>query len=313
MKLDQLTDRVTKQEDGSYCWYYELDMFHNLSILMMLLKIMFWICLMMMAFALIVSGGGSGSNPMSFMGFVGLLGLGMILLTVLIYYLTAFIMHGCYRMHFAMNEKCIGLYYSERTLQMMGTLAGATSAAGRIAGRGAQASRLGGQIRRMQDNAILNLGSLRHMSIDPEHDLLCLRELLVIQHMIFVRKEDYAFVRDWVIAHSRVRAPEETSSGQTISLMGRAASISLVSNLLMMIINLLVFRDRQSLLFAIPLRAGKATEEAAFGLSVFHYPESVGGDHILLYRMDYALWGFALLSIAVYLLLKLFRRALDGR
>ena len=313
MKLDQLTDRVTKREDGIYCWYYELDMFHNLTILMVVLKIVLWICLMMMAFAIIISGGDTGAVSGSFMGFVGLVCLGMILLTVVIYYITALLMHGRYRMNFAMNEKTIGLYYSERTLKLMGTLASATSAAGRISGRSSRASRLGGQIRRMQDNAILNLGTLRQMSLDPEHDLINLREVLVIHHMIFVRKEDYDFVRDWIIAHSQVRTPEEVGIGQTIGLMAKAASISLVSNLLMLGLNLLVFKQRESLLFAIPLKAGRATEEAAFGLSVFHYPESVGGDHILLFRLDYALWGFILLTVAVYLLLKLLRRALQGK
>ena len=124
-EFDEYTARVTLCGDGVYRWYYDMDMFQNRSMLVMLEKINLFIFLG-------VSVGGAlfiglverdfGAPMVRGILVVGLLmGLLMAALYAIGFCIAAWIKRGNYRIHFAMREDGIELVWSDRLKQGFAT------------------------------------------------------------------------------------------------------------------------------------------------------------------------------------------------
>lgn len=131
MKEEYYTDRVTLLDDGTYRWYYDMDMYRNKSMLYTLEKVNL---LMFLG----ISVGGAlliwfAEGDASFAGRVMLFGMGaaalMALLYVVGFYIAALFKQGKNRMHFLMREEGIKLipanlwgkaYETERNVRAAG-------------------------------------------------------------------------------------------------------------------------------------------------------------------------------------------------
>ena len=191
MSEQDFPPRVTLGEDGVYRWAYDMDMYGNRYLLSVLLKVFAAIGAAGYAFLLFLLGRDGRLNGrtallalLPFLGFGALLTIG--------YYLAALIMHGHYRLQFAMNEESILLVRKESTQRLMDA-AGALSALAGGPGAGVDAS------------GFTQFSRVRGVREHPRYDALNLR-CLTGANQIWIPPEDYDFVRDYILQRVPDRA-----------------------------------------------------------------------------------------------------------
>ena len=109
MSENEFPSRVTLCEDGVYRWSYDMDMYRNPYLRSILLKVMGVLCAVMYVFLLaLIAGGGRGLTPRTML-LAALPFSGLLLLTLLIYYICAAVMHGTYHLRFEMDEDAVRL------------------------------------------------------------------------------------------------------------------------------------------------------------------------------------------------------------
>ena len=115
-EFNDYTDRVTLFEDGAYRWHYDMDMYQNKSMLVMLEKINLFTFLGVSVGGAILIQLVEGNS--SFARGILLIGLGLGALMALLYwigfYIAAGIKGGNYRIRFAMREDGIELVWPDR-------------------------------------------------------------------------------------------------------------------------------------------------------------------------------------------------------
>lgn len=180
---------VTLYEDGVYRWSYDMDMRHNTFMRNLLLKVIAVIFAFPVGFFLVmflarvlpmIVGGPFRRVPramMTDMLFPLLITLlifaGAIGLTMLIYAISALVMHGNYHLCFEMDDSGVALVPS----------AGVTS-----------------------------FSAVRHVRLYPEQDVINLLEWFGM-NQIYASKSDYPFVKNFILAHVRekVRGKDQDS------------------------------------------------------------------------------------------------------
>ena len=143
-EFDNYTGRVTQGEDGIRRWYYDMDMYRNKSMLVLLERINLFTFLGVSVFGalLIIVIGGDASFARGILVVGLIMGAVMALLYWAGFYIAAAVKRGNYRIHYAMSEDGIQLVWSERTwegfaagrkwMRMAGSAMGSRRAAGRL-------------------------------------------------------------------------------------------------------------------------------------------------------------------------------------
>ena len=183
--MDMYPSRVTLFDDGIYRWSYDLDMWHNRYMLRMILKIL---CVVLGIPTLLIAA---------------------MLLTVIIYAICAAVMRGTLRLCFEMDESAVALVQSAETKNRNSALAAVADAveiAALFSGKSTRSLRASSNALRMaNESGITPFDSVRKARPQPDHDLIDLRQIFV-RNQIYVNREDYAFVRDFILERVREKA-----------------------------------------------------------------------------------------------------------
>lgn len=139
---------------------------------------------------------------------VGML-VGMLLLTLLVYAIAAAVMHGVWRLRFQMDASAVALARNPRMMDALNAIGAVAAVVGLAIGEPGEAMRVGSTLAVANNTGTIRFESTRRVKILPKHDLLDLREWFGM-NQIFVPGEDYAFVRDFILARIPPNARERS-------------------------------------------------------------------------------------------------------
>lgn len=217
--MDHYPSRVTLFTDGVYRWSYDLDMWHNrwlltfilkaISLLMALPALVFGVMLLR-EFIWHVCFGHSilEEDLLALAVIVGIWAV-MILLTLIVYAISAAVMHGTWRLCFEMDETLVMLVASAKVKarnRAMATVVDAVGIAALLTGK-PKVSLYSSSfaLHAAGETGATRFESVRRMKLSPDHDLICLHETFGLNH-ICVPAEDYPFVRDFIAQRVQEKA-----------------------------------------------------------------------------------------------------------
>ncbi len=191
----EYTNRVKLNKDGVYRWYYDVDMRknpHMLQTLMVVMAIIGTIIAGILGTLLIMDKRMSISSVALLVLGIYALVFGIGFISYLPFYL---IQHGVSRYSYEMNSEGIFLhmYKSE---QIVSSFASVVEIAGTFSGQRVH------NMRPPEDNGYTAFKSIRKIILDPEKDAIYIRTLIV-RNYAYVCKEDYEFVKDFILNHKR--------------------------------------------------------------------------------------------------------------
>ena len=193
--MNDYPDRVTLYDDGVYRWSYDMDMWQNRFMLRLLLKLLGIICggVLILIFALL---GPEYYTPKA-VAIALASAAGLFALTFLIYAVCAWVMKGVYRLRFEMDENAVALVQSAATRDRNSALATVATLAGIAAGKSGEAFRLSSTLNAVNAVGTTAFSVITRVKTCPEDDVIDLREWFGM-NQIYVNREDYAFVLDFI-------------------------------------------------------------------------------------------------------------------
>jgi len=197
---EAVNTRVTLCDDGKYRWAYEMSLFKNPTIFLLILKIFFFIILGMFAFLVLIQSGDSRFwwdgflNTAKVFGFIF---VGMTALSALGYLFYAAIMGGKYIVEFEMDEKGVNHKQTASQAKKAKKLGQATMIAGAASGRiGTDGAGMNAQRTEMYSE----FAKVRKVKAYPHRNLIKVNERLG-HNQVYASKDDFAFVKDYIVSH----------------------------------------------------------------------------------------------------------------
>ena len=193
--------RVKKDEDGKYRWIYELSLFKNPGLFLLIWKIFFFVILGIFAFMIIIDlFTWPEEFPERLWNSLKILGYFMIGMTVLVgisYLIYAAIMNGKYVVAFEMDEN--GIYHRQIPVQA------------KKAKKLGQAVMLGGILRgdltmtgvglnSQRTEMYSDFSKVRKVKARPAFHTIKVNAPLN-HNQVYAQKEDFDFVKEFIIAH----------------------------------------------------------------------------------------------------------------
>ena len=197
---EENSGNITLQEDGKYRWTYEVNLFRNPTILLLIWKIFFFIILGIFAFVVLIS---SGSSHFWWDGFLdtakvfGFILVGMVVLTALGYLIYAAIMGGKYIVEFEMDEKGVRHKQTAKQAKKAEKLGQAAMAAGAASG---SAETAGAGLNAQRTEMYTEFAKVRKVKAYPRRDLIKVNERLG-HNQVYAAKENFMFVKDYIVSH----------------------------------------------------------------------------------------------------------------
>lgn len=203
MKDEYYNDSVTLLSDGTYRWYYDMDMVKNKSMLYKLEKINLQIFIglpLLLALLILLA-----EHDASFARGVILIGLGIGALMALLYWIgfhiASLIMRGNDRISFVMQEEGIKIAWGDRRQEDYGT--GKEVAAKENSHVGYHGA-IGRRPSRLNLFSNLRFSEILHIKSYPKQDMIDV-SVPGGQFQVYVKKEDFEFVEQYIIDHAPKR------------------------------------------------------------------------------------------------------------
>ena len=197
---EKSSENIMLCEDGKYRWVYEMNLFKNPTIFMLIWKIFFFIILGIFAFMVLIQSGNSRFWWVGFLNVAKVFGyilIGMTVLSALGYLLYAAIMGGSYIVEFEMDEK--GVTHKQIASQTKNAkiLGAATMIAGAASGR---IGTVGVGLNAQRTEMYTEFAKVRKVKAYPRRHLIKVNERLE-HNQVYAAKEDFAFVKDYIVSH----------------------------------------------------------------------------------------------------------------
>ena len=196
--MNDYPSRVTLFDDGVYRWSYDMDMWRNLFMLRHVLKILGLMCVLVF-FTMLAAFGPRDLKPL-YIAVLFLTPAALFALTLLIYLICALWMKGNYHILFEMDEGLVMLVQSAASAQRTRSL----MALGRFAALGRRSGALHAALGAADSVGITRFSDITSLRLYPDDDVIALREWFGM-NQIYVPREDYPFVRDYILS----RVPEK--------------------------------------------------------------------------------------------------------
>ncbi|MBR6917929.1 MAG: hypothetical protein IKN38_07065 [Clostridia bacterium] len=194
--------RVTRCEDGKYRWVYEVSLFKNPTVFVLIWKIFFFIFLGIFAFVMIMEAvnGTSVFLPerlLSNLKIFGYILIGMTAVVGISYLIYAAIMGGKYIVEFEMDDN--GIYHRQieqqarkaRKIGQTTMILGAASGNFGMMGAGIGATRT---------EMYSDFTKVRKVKPYPRRDLIKVNNALN-HNQIYAKSEDFEFVKEFILSH----------------------------------------------------------------------------------------------------------------
>ncbi len=201
MQGQRISNEIILCSDGKYRWVYELNLFKNPTIFLLVWKIFFFIILGIFAIMTIVSAidwpENFAESALDNLKFFGIFVLGMTVLVGISYLIYAAINGGKYCVVFEMDEQGINHKQMPKQAQKAQVLAGITMLAGLATGR---MSTMGAAMAASRTEMYSGFASTRKVLSYPRRNLIKVNGLL--QHnQVYTATEDFQFVRGYIMDH----------------------------------------------------------------------------------------------------------------
>ncbi|MBQ8955242.1 MAG: hypothetical protein IJ048_14140 [Clostridia bacterium] len=224
--MENYPSRVTLFDDGIYRWSYDMDMWHNRYLLGLASKIISLLLgvptlfIAAMVLKQLIPRINQGlpkdeimwfiQNDLLALVIVGGLWIGIILLMLIIYAITAAVLHGTCRLCFQMDESAVVLVRDPKTMNAVNTFGTVVAVIGLAIGKTGDAMRMGSTLAAANSTGTSRFDSTRRVKILPKYDLLDLREWFGM-NQIYVNSEDYEFVKGFILEHIPDKARERSA------------------------------------------------------------------------------------------------------
>ena len=190
--------RVTLCGDGKYRWTYEMSLFKNPTVFLLVWKILFFIFLGVFAVVNVSDYIRWGAEKvLENLPILGYILLGMTAVAGLGYLLYAAIMGGKYIVEFEMDENGVNHKQTESQAKKAKKLARATMLAGAASGR---VGAIGAGIAAQRTEMYSEFSKVRKIKAYPRRHLIKVNALLE-HNQVYAPNEDFAFVHDYVVSH----------------------------------------------------------------------------------------------------------------
>lgn len=195
----KVTPNILLGEDGKYRWIYEMSLFKNPTVFVMIWKIFFFVVLGIFVFtALIDLFGGDldGGTALNLLKTFGYFVLGMTALVGISYLIYAAIMRGKYIVMFTMDED--GINHEQVPVQAKKArgIADAAILIGLLAG---SRTAVTGGLAAADTSMYTSFSNTRRVRFSPRRDLIRIRQIL-FRNQIYAKPEDFAFVQSYILA-----------------------------------------------------------------------------------------------------------------
>ena len=197
-------DRVTLCDDGVYRWSYDMDMWHNRFMLRHVLTIVCAMSVLVSLTMLAAFGLNRVSPRLAALLFIIPMGA-LSALTLLIYLICALAMRGNYHLRFEMDENKIVLVQTAETENRNRVLTTVSTVAGIAAGQRNKAYRVNATLRAADSVGTTAFADVTRVRLFPDDDVIDLWEWFGM-NQIYVPREDYALVRDFMLARVSEKA-----------------------------------------------------------------------------------------------------------
>ena len=197
-------DRVTRCDDGVYRWSYDMDMWHNRFMLRHVLTIVCAMSVLVSLTMLAAFGLNRVSPRLAALLFIIPMGA-LSALTLLIYLICALAMRGNYHLRFEMDENKIVLVQTAETENRNRVLTTVSTVAGIAAGQRNKAYRVNATLRAADSVGTTAFADVTRVRLFPDDDVIDLWEWFGM-NQIYVPREDYALVRDFMLARVSEKA-----------------------------------------------------------------------------------------------------------
>jgi len=192
--------RVKKFEDGKYRWLYDLDLRKNLSILyttikVVLISFLIPLVLLMIIFAI----EGNLINALKdLLPIYFLIGIVLVFITLISYYIVVRYYKGRFSFMFEMDENGVTFKRFGSDLEKTETIGKITSIIGAATNNaGLMGGGLGLATSQSSTSCFSKVKSIKAI---PERDLIKVNSLFLF-NQVYVNKEDYQFVLDFIQDH----------------------------------------------------------------------------------------------------------------
>ena len=197
-------DRVTLCDDGVYRWSYDMDMWHNRFMLRHVLTIVCAMSVLVSLTMLAAFGLNRVSPRLAALLFIIPMGA-LSAPTLLIYLICALAMRGNYHLRFEMDENKIVLVQTAETENRNRVLTTVSTVAGIAAGQRNKAYRVNATLRAADSVGTTAFADVTRVRLFPDDDVIDLWEWFGM-NQIYVPREDYALVRDFMLARVSEKA-----------------------------------------------------------------------------------------------------------
>ena len=188
-------------EDGKYRWTYEMGLFRNPTIFILVWKIFFFIILGIFAFMVIVDvidwGGFDGERFLGTLKIMGWILLGMTALVGVSYLVYAAVMGGKYIVEFEMDERGINHRQIPAQAQKAKKIGQAAMAVGLATGK---MSTMSAGMSAQRTEMYSEFARVRKVKAYPRRNLIKVNEG-PFHNQVYVGKEHFAFVESFIRSH----------------------------------------------------------------------------------------------------------------
>lgn len=196
----QVTPNITLDPDGKYRWTYEMSLFRNPTIFVLLWKVLFIAFVIFFLFIVLLDGceGHFDAEHLAFDCKVFGIGIaGMTVLAAVGYLVYAAIMGGKYIVDFEMDEQGVLHAQCPAQAQKARKLAAVTAAAGAATGRLSTAA-IG--INASRTKMYTEFARVKKVLAQPRRGVIKLNETLN-HNQVYAHPEDFDFVLSYIRAH----------------------------------------------------------------------------------------------------------------
>ena len=190
-------NKVKLCDDQKYRWVYELNLFKNPTIFFLIWKIFFFIILGIFPFMEILAIEDGINVILSNLKILLYFIIGMTILVGIGYLIYALTMSGKYIVEFEMDEKGIKHQQSASQAKKANAIGVATAIAGASANN---PTSVGIGINSQRTEMYTEFLKVKKIKIYPKRNLIKLNESLN-NNQIYVIKEDFDFVKEYIISH----------------------------------------------------------------------------------------------------------------
>lgn len=200
--------------DGKYRWRYDMSLFKNPTIFLLVWKIFFFILIGIFAVVFLASLGSPNFFFEGFLEWLKALGIALGVMSVVVllgYLLYAAMMGGKYCVIFEMDEKGVNHKQTADQAKKARKISKATIGAGLATGR---LTTIGIGINSARTEMYSDFDRVRKIKAYPKTNVIKVNGRLS-HNQVYAEKEDFDFVKNYIVEHCKNAKPQKTYGKMT--------------------------------------------------------------------------------------------------